>query len=141
MAASRALPTPPSPSFPSPTKSDSGLKANPHPYAIRTTSSGLLTRSNSSGYNIHVKHRYVPISPKTNRSESIKTHRSTQSLHSFNESPTTGGPRPLPAPPGLENGGYVSADDAPASKRRPRRGQTMPVITVIEKQPDPFAAE
>ncbi|KAI9001488.1 hypothetical protein BD414DRAFT_404874 [Trametes punicea] len=143
MATARTLPTPsPVPSIPlSPNKKDSVLKPNPHPYAIKTTSTALLTRSNTSGYNVNAtRHYYVPLSPNSTRSDSSKGHRASKSLSSVTESPTREAPRPLPAPPALDitvdrktgkhdRYGYVSADEAIALPRgRPRRSETMPVI-------------
>ncbi|KAI0763316.1 hypothetical protein BD413DRAFT_211684 [Trametes elegans] len=145
MATTRTLPTPPpasSHSLASPNKKDLALKPNPHPYAIRTTSSGLLTRSNSSGYNAKaIRHYYVPPPPNPIRSDSSKGHRPTKSLNSMSESPTRESPRPLPKPPALDipsviqngssHGGYVSADEMSAQpRRRPRRSETMPIISL-----------
>ncbi|OSC96956.1 hypothetical protein PYCCODRAFT_1448255 [Trametes coccinea BRFM310] len=142
MATARTLPpTPPVPSIPlSPNKKDSALKPNPHPYAIKTTSTALLTRSNTSGYNVNAtRHYYVPLSPNATRSEASRGHRASKSLTSMSESPTREAPRPLPIPPALDvsrdrrtptgNGGYVSADEATSVPRqRPRRSETLPVI-------------
>ncbi|KAI0323962.1 hypothetical protein GY45DRAFT_1375929 [Cubamyces sp. BRFM 1775] len=143
MSTSRTLPTPPPvPSIPlSPNKKDPALKPNPHPYAIKTTSTALLTRS-SSGYNVNAtRHYYVPLSPNAARLDSSRGHRSTKSLNSMSESPTRESPRPLPIPPALDApterktggglGGYVSADEVAsgsAPRRRPRRSETMPII-------------
>ncbi|KAI0363852.1 hypothetical protein BV20DRAFT_1006682 [Pilatotrama ljubarskyi] len=141
MAATPALTTPP-PVTPFPlssTKRDSALKPNPHPYAIKTTSTALLTRSNTSGYNENAtRHYYVPLSPNPTRSDSTKGHRATKSLNSMAESPTRETPRPLPIPPALDavtdrrsgsgSGGYVSADEASIPRRRPRRSETLPII-------------
>ncbi|KDQ58938.1 hypothetical protein JAAARDRAFT_648014 [Jaapia argillacea MUCL 33604] len=46
------------------------IRPNPHPYAIKTTSTALLARSNSSGHNISstTKHNYVPLSPSSSAS-------------------------------------------------------------------------
>ncbi|KAI0353692.1 hypothetical protein OH77DRAFT_1482995 [Trametes cingulata] len=141
MASTPALTPPPAvPSFPlSSTAKDSALKPNPHPYAIKTTSTALLTRSNTSGYNVNAtRHYYVPLSPSATRSDSTKGHRATKSLNSMAESPTREAPRPLPIPPALDipvdrrNGsgssGYVSADEASIPRRRPRRSETLPII-------------
>ena len=142
-AATRTLPTPPPvPSYQptSPAKKDPALKPNPHPYAIKTTSTGILTRSNSSGYNVNATHHYyIPPSPTHNRSDSGKGHRSTKSLTSVPESPGREAPRPLPIPPELDHtqnrrdgsggsGGYVSADELSKAPRRPRRSETLPII-------------
>lgn len=102
-----------------------GEKSNPspsldhHPYAIKTTSTGILTRSNSTGYGAQTRHNYVPTSP------------SPRSKHRFSKSDLSNdrsaerpalhiSPRPLPIPPSLGSptkagrelhGGYVSSED------------------------------
>ena len=155
MTTERALPIPPiqSPSptktskfsFPSPNKPDPNLKPNPHPYAVKTTTSALLTRSNSSGHNIDAtRHYYVPLSPNASRSpESSKGHKTSKSLNAVAESPSRS-PRPLPAPPTASgNTSPVhSADaslagyDADASfPRRTKRADTLP--TFPSEQPAP----
>lgn len=90
-----------------------------HPYAITTTSTGLLTRSNSRGFSAPTRHNYVPTSP------------SPRSKHRFSKSDLTSdrsadhllphhSPRPLPIPPtpgsptktGSElRGSYTSSED------------------------------
>lgn len=153
MTTERALPTPPvrSPSptksskfsFPSPNKPDPNLKPNPHPYAVKTTTSALLTRSNSSGHNIDTtRHYYVPLSPNASRSpESAKGgHKTSKSLTAVAESPSRS-PRPLPAPPTASgnNSPVHSADaslaDASSFPRRTKRAETLP--TFPSEQPAP----
>ncbi|CDO75105.1 hypothetical protein BN946_scf185010.g30 [Trametes cinnabarina] len=143
MASTRTLPpTTPIPSIPlSPSKKDLALKPNPHPYAIKTTSTALLTRSNTSEYNVNAtRHYYVPLSPKSTRSDAGRGHRASKSLTAMSDSSTRESPRPLPNPPALEvpadrrmghgsSGGYVSADETTSIPRqRPRRSETLPVI-------------
>ncbi|KAI0703843.1 hypothetical protein BC835DRAFT_1317854 [Cytidiella melzeri] len=78
------------------TPKDSVVKPNPHPYAIRTTSTGLLTRSNSSGHNVAAsRHHYIPLSPAPN--EPRKRHRYTKSL-TQEPSFELKMPSPLPVP-------------------------------------------
>lgn len=93
-----------------PSVSASKITPNPHPYAIKTTTSGLLTRSNSSSQNVHVsRHYYVPPSPTKKHEETTthspqtsqparRTHRLSKSLNGVDsfEPPNT---RPLPTPP------------------------------------------
>ena len=72
-------------------------KPNPHPYAIKTTSTALLSRSNSSSHTSHpTSHYYVPPSPTPASPTKLKHetlgHRYSRSLN--NEWPT-----PLPTPP------------------------------------------
>ncbi|GBE90057.1 hypothetical protein SCP_1800790 [Sparassis crispa] len=157
MAAERALPTPPLPSsplvypFPFPTKRDPALQPNPHPYAVKTTTSALLTRSNSSGHNVAAMHHYyVPVSPNASRSsEHVKGHRPSKS-QPIHISPSRSSPRPLPVPPIFPSssptrsnghpsdggaGGYSSADEARPCSRRARRADTLPSYT----SPDVFS--
>ncbi|KAI0833856.1 hypothetical protein BC628DRAFT_1427720 [Trametes gibbosa] len=128
-------------SLSSPYRTDTGLKPNPHPYAIKTTSTALLTRSHTAEHNVSATHHYyVPLSPNPSKSEATKGHRATKSLNSMSESPTREAPRPLPIPPPLDtpsdrrNGfgsaGYASADESSKPRRRPRRSETMPSISL-----------
>lgn len=106
MSSGAAVTTPAPPSV-----STSKITPNLHPYAIKTTTTGLLTRSNSSSQNVHVsRHRYVPPSPTTKKHEEIdvqspqmpqtsrRTHRLSKSLSGVDsfQSPNK---RPLPTPP------------------------------------------
>lgn len=78
------------------TPKESAVKPNPHPYAIRTTSTGILTRSNSSGHNVAAsRHHYIPLSsaPKEVR----KRHRYAKSLSQV-ATIELNMPRPLPVP-------------------------------------------
>uniref|UniRef100_D8PWS5 Expressed protein n=1 Tax=Schizophyllum commune (strain H4-8 / FGSC 9210) TaxID=578458 RepID=D8PWS5_SCHCM len=103
----------------SPAKED--LRANAHPYAIKTTSTGILSRSNSSPQHppSHYKssHHYVPAAPKkSERPARIHGHRYSRSL-------TSDSPRPLPAPPvsdSEDNASPIKAHDCPP--RQVRRG-------------------
>ncbi|KAG6917840.1 hypothetical protein DXG01_000745 [Tephrocybe rancida] len=90
----------------SPTKPGSVLsdvfKPNPHPYAIKTTSTGILSRSSSTSSSAFQSHNhYVPVSPSPSPtrahhsgfSERGSRHRYSRSLTDENS------PRPLPPPP------------------------------------------
>ncbi|KAF9650193.1 hypothetical protein BDM02DRAFT_3112428 [Thelephora ganbajun] len=94
-----------------PSVSTSKITPNPHPYAIKTTSTGLLTRSNSSSQNVHVsRHYYVPPSPTAKKhgetggqslqipQSSRRTHRLSKSLSGV-DSFEPSNKRPLPIPP------------------------------------------
>lgn len=82
-----------SPSYSPAPNQDRFIKPNPHPYAIKTTSSGLLTRSNSTSQNTQAsRHYYVPPSPTQEQTRRPRTHRLSKSL-------TNAAPRPLPTPP------------------------------------------
>ncbi|CAL1715882.1 unnamed protein product [Somion occarium] len=122
---SRGLP----PLLNSPTKNSPDLRANPHPYAIRTTSTALLTRSNSTGYNTNAtRHYYIPTSPSP-RYENGRTHRFAKSQPS-NMSTDQKAPRPLPVPPPFPSAvalnGYTSADEQLVAPRRTKRADTLP---------------
>ncbi|KAE9411341.1 hypothetical protein BT96DRAFT_1011175 [Gymnopus androsaceus JB14] len=74
------------------------LKSNAHPYSIITTSTALLTRSNSvSNNHDSARHHYVPQTPPSTspgpRKHSGHRHRYSTSLSLDNI------PRPLPVPP------------------------------------------
>ncbi|KAH9838738.1 uncharacterized protein C8Q71DRAFT_544656 [Rhodofomes roseus] len=145
MTTERALPIPPvqspSPSkfsFPSPSKPDPNLKPNPHPYAVKTTTSALLSRSNSSGHNEATRHYYVPLSPNASRSpESAKNHKVSKSLNAVPESPDRS-PRPLPVPPGSSSANTSPVHSADPSlsgyeadtsfPRRTKRADTLPTF-------------
>lgn len=130
-----------------PSVSTSKITPNPHPYAIKTTSTGLLTRSNSSSQNVHVsRHYYIPSSPTAKKHEgavyssrmpppSRKTHRLSKSLSGVDsfEPPNK---RPLPTPPPhpstLPSYGPSVDLDQRATPKRPERAETLPFTT-----PDP----
>jgi hypothetical protein len=130
-----------------PSVSTSKITPNLHPYAIKTTSTGLLTRSNSSSQNVHVsRHYYVPPSPTTKKNEksvhppqkppsSRRTHRLSRSLSGLDsfEPPNK---RPLPTPPPHPStlpSCELSADQEKwVTPRRPKRTETLPLTT-----PDP----
>ena len=80
------------------TKRDS--RSNPHPYAIKTTSTGVLTRSNSA-HSTHSTHHFVPSSPTK-----PKVNQTRQSEgHKYNHIPNEELPRPLPIPPNFASSG------------------------------------
>ncbi|TRM61853.1 hypothetical protein BD626DRAFT_570557 [Schizophyllum amplum] len=124
----------------SPAKED--LRANAHPYAIKTTSTGILSRSNSSPQHppSHYKstHHYVPNAPKkTERPARIHGHRYSRSL-------TSDSPRPLPAPPvsdSEDNGspmkGMQRAETVPAQNMAPQSPMTPSEILPDDLPPNP----
>src|SRR6267154_5371963 len=123
----------PSPSTtPFPSKKHPTILPNAHPYAIKTTSSAVLSRSNSSPHSAHaVKHHYVPPSPTRPR------HRHTSSLSSVegvsvNEITR---PSPLPVPPSFHSvsptrASFTLSDDATPT-RRLRHAETLPPTAII----------
>ena len=127
-----------------PSVSASKITPNPHPYAIKTTSTGLLTRSNSSIQNTHVsRHYYVPASPTARihgeathspqrPSPSRRTHRLSKSLSGADsfELPNA---RPLPTPP--PHPSTLPSYEPPANSeqwttpKRSKRAETLPITT------------
>ncbi|TDL25558.1 hypothetical protein BD410DRAFT_826222 [Rickenella mellea] len=98
---------------------------NHHPYAIKTTSTALLTRSNTTSQNSQNPHYYIPSSP------------SPSSKHRFSKSETSidianaafsSGPRPLPVPPNL-----TDQREPTTPESRPKfwrtRAETLPATT------------
>ena len=93
-----------------PSVSSSKITPNIHPYAIKTTTTGLLARSNSNLQNVHLsRHCYVPPSPTKKREETSfqslqmpqsprRTHRLSKSLNGVDSFQPLNG-RPLPTPP------------------------------------------
>ncbi|KAI6022122.1 hypothetical protein BKA83DRAFT_4275259 [Pisolithus microcarpus] len=102
-------------------------KPNAHPYAVKTTTSGLLSGSNSSPLATHtVKHHYVPPSPTRKR------HRYSRSLESVDDIGVGEGqyPSPLPIPPSFGIAGSpthstVRRVDTFATPQR-KRADTLP---------------
>ncbi|KAG2032154.1 hypothetical protein BDR03DRAFT_1015459 [Suillus americanus] len=115
------------PTAPMPSRKHPTILPNAHPYAIKTTSSAVLSRSNSSPHSSpSVKHLYVPPSPTRPR------HRHTSSFSfvegvSVNEIPR---PSPLPVPPSFHSvsptRASFSLSDNTTPSRRLRRADTLP---------------
>lgn len=106
---------------------------NPHPYAIKTTSTALLTRSNSSGHAAQGRHYYVPLSPSPSRSRSG----SESGRESGRDSPVfsgNGSGRDSPSPsPSERNNGYRGhrytrslTSDIPTSLPKPHDSSGSP---------------
>ena len=125
-----------------PSVSPSKITPNLHPYAIKTTSTGLLTRSNSSSQNTHVsRHYYVPPSPTARKHEETvhqlqvlspskrRAHRLSKSLSEvdFFEPPNK---RPLPAPPPhvstLPSYEPLASPGQWVTPKRSKRAETLP---------------
>lgn len=79
-----SVPTTPSSSAPvtpiTPSSGSKPFKPNPHPYAIKTTSTGVLSRSNSSGHNTPDAYFYTP--PKSPTPHSISPTRTRERVDS-----------------------------------------------------------
>ena len=125
-----------------PSVSTSKITPNPHPYAIKTTSTGLLTRSNSSSQNTQVsRHYYVPPSPTARKHEEIahplqmsspsrRGHRRLSKSLSEVDSFELLNKRPLPTPP--PHLSTLPSFEPPASPgqwvtpKRPKRVEALP---------------
>ena len=126
--------SPSTPGFPTPNGSAtlasvssplrSSAPRNEHPYAFKSTSSAILTRSNSIGNNSrHSHHSYTPAAPPTpglSRSQSIG-HRHTRSLS--NVAPPTPLPMPPSSPSPARPGSFDASSPAPS---RVKRRETLP---------------
>ncbi|GLB44719.1 hypothetical protein LshimejAT787_1800560 [Lyophyllum shimeji] len=77
------------------------LKPNPHPYAIKTTSTGILSRSATTSPSVsHSQNHYVPLSPSPSPTKSTHSdYERRGSRHRYSRSLTDEIPRPLPVPP------------------------------------------
>ncbi len=104
-------------------KHDPALKPNPHPYAIKTTHTGILSRSNSSGHNTPSRYFYTPPTGTPSRSPTkpkpeYRGHRHSASL-------TSELPLPLPSPLASPAHSHRSQSGDDGSLRR-QRADTLP---------------
>ncbi|KAG6877959.1 hypothetical protein C0993_001577 [Termitomyces sp. T159_Od127] len=76
------------------------LKPNPHPYAIKTTSTGILSRSSSTSSSVHSYNHYVPVSPSPSPTKQhFSDYSERGSRHRYSRSLTEESSiRPLPVP-------------------------------------------
>ena len=99
--------------------SRSSAPRNEHPYAFKSTSSAILTRSNSIGNNSrHSHHSYTPTAPPTpglSRSQST-SHRHTRSLS--NVAPPAPLPMPLSPSTPARPGSFDASSSAPYHVKR-----------------------
>ncbi|KAH9017291.1 hypothetical protein EDB84DRAFT_1276592 [Lactarius hengduanensis] len=136
MSASAAIPSA-SPLPPgSSKKHDPALKPNPHPYAIKTTHTGVLSRSNSSGHNAPSRYFYTPPAGSPLRSPTkpkpeYRGHRHSASL-------TGELPLPLPSPLASPAYSHRSQSEDDLSLRR-QRADTLP--TYLANTVDGVSAE
>ena len=105
----------------SPKKHDPALKPNPHPYAIKTTHTGTLSRSNSSGHNTPSRYFYTPPAGTPTRSPTKPEHRG----HRHSTSLTGELPLPLPSPLASPARSQRSHSEDDVSIRR-QRADTLP---------------
>ncbi|KAG6372161.1 hypothetical protein JVT61DRAFT_7951 [Boletus reticuloceps] len=112
------------------------IQPNAHPYAIKTTSSALLSRSNSSPHSAHHnRHHYIPSPPPRVPTGVMARHRHSSSLssveggvHDVNGMHKIPAPLPAPQPNVAASPDSISAAlkraDEPKLSRRVRRAET-----------------
>ncbi|KAG1736297.1 hypothetical protein EDB19DRAFT_1037118 [Suillus lakei] len=120
------------PTAPIPSKKHPTILPNAHPYAIKTTSSAVLSRSNSSPHSSpSVKHHYVPQSPTRPRHRHTSSFSSVEGV-SVNEIPR---PSPLPVPPSLHSAcptrASVSLSEDATPSRRLKCADTLPSSATV----------
>jgi len=119
-SASAPSSTPSSPAFHFPTILPRKEQPNAHPYAIQTSSTAILSRSNSTSNHASVgPHHYIPMSPSPTspNNSPTKMHRPTR--HRYSRSLTSDQPPPLPRPPGA-----VDEDNTPT--KNGHRAENLP---------------
>ncbi|KAH9050368.1 hypothetical protein EDB83DRAFT_2226665 [Lactarius deliciosus] len=123
MSASAAIPSASPLPLGSSKKHDPALKPNPHPYAIKTTHTGVLSRSNSSGHNTPSRYFYTPPPGSPLRSPTKPKPESRGHRHSASLT----GELPLPLPSPLASPAYSqrSQSEDDLSLRR-QRADTLP---------------
>jgi hypothetical protein len=136
MSTSAALAPTSTLSLGSPTKNDPALKPNPHPYAIKTTHTALLSRSNSSGHNTPSKYFYTPSAGTSSRSPTKHAH--DYRGHRYSTSLTGELPSPLPSPSPSPTHFHRSESEDDALFRRPR-ADTLP--TYLTDKDNTLSAE
>ncbi|KAF8885456.1 hypothetical protein BD779DRAFT_1801307 [Infundibulicybe gibba] len=110
---------------------------NAHPYAIKTTSTAVLS-GGSSGSHSFSSHSYVPPSPSPSPSRSTMGLPKSGSRHRYSRSLTSDLPRPLPAPPSYPSPSPTrrSEFETPPPGRT-KRADTLPSFL----PPTPLAVE
>ncbi|KAI9454783.1 hypothetical protein BJY52DRAFT_1283141 [Lactarius psammicola] len=104
-------------------KHDPALKPNPHPYAIKTTHTGILSRSNSSGHNTPSRYFYTP--PTGTPSPSPTKPKPEYRGHRHSASLTGELPLPFPSPLASPAHSHRSQSEDDVSLRR-QRADTLP---------------
>jgi len=103
-------------------KHDPALKPNPHPYAIKTTHTGVLSRSNSSGHNTPSRYFYTPPTSASSRNTMTPEHPGHTHTTSLTSSEL---PSPLPSPLASPAHSQRSQSEDDGSLRR-QRADTLP---------------
>ncbi|TEB31618.1 hypothetical protein FA13DRAFT_335457 [Coprinellus micaceus] len=96
---SKSLPPPPSPIKHAP---------NPHPYAIKTTSSALTSHTTSSPSHAEAYKHYVPPPSPSSRSRTSSLVGGENGRHRYSRNLAESRPQALPMTPGMERSGSVS---------------------------------
>ena len=96
---------------------------NAHPYAIQTSSTAILSRSNSTSAHASVgPHHYIPMSPSPTSPQHSPTKLNRPARHRYSRSLTSDQPPSLPPPPGATS--QVEDEITPRSHRH--RADTLP---------------
>ena len=97
---------------------------NAHPYAIQTSSTAILSRSNSTSTHASVgPHHYIPMSPSPTSPQHSPTKLNRPSRHRYSRSLTSDQPPPLPPPPGAASN-HEEDNDTP--RKHGHRADTLP---------------
>jgi hypothetical protein len=106
------------------------VKPNAHPYAIKTTSTGLLSRETTTPSSTsHTPYHYVPSSPSPSPTKPTHSH-SRGSRHRYNRSLTQDElPRPLPVPPSPDDDDDDEHDIFQSSRQR---AETLPTTSIYD---------
>jgi hypothetical protein len=107
----------------SPSSHHPALKPNPHPYAIKTTHTALLSRSNSSGHNTLSQYFYTPPTGTPPRRPTDRRHEHRVPRYSTGLAGAL--PPPLPFPMSSPSHDQHSQSDCHPSHSRPR-ADTLP---------------
>jgi len=123
-SASAPSSTPSSPAFQFPTILPRKEQPNTHPYAIKTSSTAILSRSNSTSNHASAgPHHYVPMSPSPTSPHNSPTKMHRSSRHRYSRSLTSDLPPPLPGPPGAVSN-HSEEDNTPT--KFGRRAEALP---------------
>ena len=106
---------------------------NVHPYAIKTSSTAILSRSNSTSAHASVgPHHYIPSSPSTTSPQHSPAKQHRPSRHRYSRSLTSDLPPALPPPPGASPSAspnqtqFSGSDSDNTPRRRGQRAETLP---------------
>ena len=100
---------------------------NPHPYAIKTTSTGLLSRNSSSSSTASATHHYIPPCSPSPSPTQTAFGGATRHRYSASESP-----RPLPPSP---SAAALLGNDDDDTPRRVHRAYSLPQEIKLPEDP------